>query len=138
MITGLCRSLGSGLLLAACSLAALPLFAQPAKVVPAAGDDLRAIQATPQDVAEGKKVAQEACARCHGANGMSATAGIPHLAGQRAAYIHLQLRDYRAGDRPQSPMAGAVKFLSEDALVKVAAYYASQSCKADNQGKAKP
>jgi cytochrome c553 len=126
MITGFSRCFASGqLLLAACSLAALPLLAQPAKVVPAAGDDLRAIQATPQDVAEGKKLAQEACARCHGANGMSATAGIPHLAGQRAAYIHLQLRAYKAGERPQSPMAGAVKFLSDDALVKVAAHYAS-------------
>jgi cytochrome c553 len=92
---------------------------------PAPGDDLRAVRATPQDVAEGRKLAQESCARCHGANGISATAGIPHIAGQRAAYLHLQLRAYKQGGRPQSPMAGAVGFLSEDGLMKVAAYYAS-------------
>lgn len=98
---------------------------QPATVRPAATDDLRALQATPGDVAEGKRLAEQACARCHGPNGISATAGIPHIAGQRAGYVHLQLRVYKQGGRPQSPMSGAVKFLSEDGLVKVAAYYAS-------------
>ncbi|HET7730777.1 MAG TPA: c-type cytochrome [Usitatibacter sp.] len=118
------RSRGLVLLAALC-LAAGTSMAQPARVKPAPGDDLRAVQATPQDVAEGKRVAQDACARCHGANGISGTAGIPHLAGQRAAYLHQQLRAYRQPGRPPSPMAGAVKFLSEDALVKVSAYYAS-------------
>ena len=63
--------------------------------------------------------------RCHGANGISTTKGVPHLAGQRAGYLYLQLRAYRHGARVQSAMTGAVKFLSDDALVKVAAYYAS-------------
>jgi cytochrome c553 len=86
---------------------------------------MRAVLATPQEVAEGKRLAQDACARCHGANGVSSTAGIPHIAGQRAGYLHLQLRAYKQGGRPQSPMTGAVRFLSDDGLVKVAAYYAS-------------
>lgn len=100
-------------------------FAQPAKVRPAPADDMRAVLATPQEVAEGKRLAQDACARCHGVNGVSVTAGIPHIAGQRAGYLHLQLRAYKQGGRPQSPMTGAVRFLSDDGLVKVAAYYAS-------------
>jgi cytochrome c553 len=100
-------------------------WAQPATSKPSAADDLRATFATPQDVAEGKRLAQESCARCHGANGVSAAAGIPHIAGQRAAYLHQQLRAYRQGGRPQSAMTGAVGFLSEDGLIKVAAYYAS-------------
>jgi len=100
-------------------------WAQPATSKPAASDDLRAMYATSQDVAEGKRLAQDSCARCHGANGVSATAGIPHIAGQRAAYLHLQLRAYKQGGRPQSPMSGAVGFLSDDGLLKVAAYYAS-------------
>jgi cytochrome c553/cytochrome b subunit of formate dehydrogenase len=99
--------------------------AQPATVKPAPRDDLRAVYATAQDVAEGRNLAESACVRCHGANGVSASPGIPHLAGQRAAYLHLQLRAYRDGGRAQSPMGGAVKFLSEEALVKVAAYFAS-------------
>lgn len=117
--------LAAALLLAAVAGLATATFAQPARVVPAPGDDLRAVRATPQEVAEGKRLAQDVCARCHGANGISAAAGIPHIAGQRAAYLHLQLRAYKEGGRPQSPMAGAVKFLSDDALVKVAAHYAS-------------
>ncbi len=99
--------------------------AQAAKVRPDGGDDLRAVYATAAEVAEGKRVAETACARCHGANGISATKGIPHLAGQRAAYLHLQLRAYRQSARVQSAMDGIVKFLSDDALVRVAAYYAS-------------
>src|SRR6185436_11860350 len=83
-----------------------------------------ALRVTPQDVAEGKRLAQDTCSRCHGANGVSATAGVPHVAGQRAPYLHAQLRAYKQGARPDSPMTGAVKFLGDDALVKVAAYYA--------------
>jgi cytochrome c553 len=90
-----------------------------------AGSELRSVYATVPDILEGKRVAEVSCARCHGANGISATAGIPHIAGQRPPYLYLQLQAYLRGTRPQSPMTGAVKFLSDDALVKVSAYYGS-------------
>jgi cytochrome c553 len=96
---------------------------QPAQVKP--GEDLRAVYATPADVAEGRRVAEGSCVRCHGVHGISAIKGVPHLAGQRPAYLNLELRAYQAGIRGDKTMEGAVKFLSEDALVKVAAYYAS-------------
>jgi cytochrome c553 len=99
--------------------------AQTATVKAGSGDDLRPAYASAADVVEGKRVAESACARCHGANGISVTAGVPNLAGQRAAYLFLELRAYQSGARPDKAMGGAVKFLSEDALVKVAAYYAS-------------
>ncbi len=99
--------------------------AQPATVQVGAGDDLRAAYANASEVAEGKRVAETSCARCHGANGVSATKGVPHLAGQRAAYLYLELRAYKSGARGNKSMDGAVRFLSEDALVNVAAYYAS-------------
>jgi len=99
--------------------------AQPATVQPGSGDDLRAAYANAVEVAEGKRVAETSCARCHGANGISATKGVPHLAGQRPAYLHLELRAYKSGARGNDAMDGAVKFLSDDALFKVAAYYAS-------------
>ena len=124
--------------LAAAMFVTLAASAQPATVKTAASDDLRSLQATAQDVSEGKRLAQDACARCHGPNGVSATAGIPHVAGQRAPYTHLQLRAYKEGRRPQSPMTGAVKFLSEDALVKVSAYYASLDPPPRAQAKAAP
>jgi cytochrome c553 len=112
--------------LAACLLIgfATAAAAQP-RVKPGAGEDLRALFANAADIAEGRKVAESSCARCHGANGISGARGTPHIAGQRAPYLHLQLRTYQSGARAQTPMGGAVRYLREDALVNVAAYYAS-------------
>ena len=89
------------------------------------GDDLRAARATAQDAADGKRVAEASCVRCHGVTGISTTKGVPHLAGQRPAYLHLELRAYQSGVRGDNAMDNAVKFLSDDALFKVAAYYSS-------------
>jgi cytochrome c553 len=86
--------------------------------------DLRAAQANVSDIAEGARAA-ESCVRCHGMKGISATRGVPNLAGQRPAYLYAKLRAYQAGTRGDHGMEGALKFLSDDALVKVAAHYAS-------------
>ncbi len=99
--------------------------ASPVTVTPGADDALRAAYATAADVAEGKRVADTSCASCHGKTGINTAKGVPHLAGQRPAYLHLELRAYQTGARGENTMASAVKFLSDDALVKVAAYYAS-------------
>src|SRR4249920_128637 len=78
--------------------------AQPATLKPGSGDDFRAAYAGAADVAEGKKVAETSCARCHGTNGISVMKGVPHLAGQRAAYLHLELRAYQSGARDDKTM----------------------------------
>jgi cytochrome c553 len=70
---------------------------QPSRVQPASADDLRAVYANAADVADGKRVAETSCSGCHGANGISTTADVPHLAGQRAAYLHFELRAYKSG-----------------------------------------
>ncbi len=118
-----CLAIASGVALMPSAQAAGPT--PPPKVKAAAGEDLRAVYANSQDIQEGKRLADAGCARCHGANGISTSSGLPHIAGQRAAYLYDQLKDYRGDLRAQSPMAGAVKFLSDDALIKVSAYYAS-------------
>ncbi|OGA01294.1 MAG: hypothetical protein A3I00_09855 [Betaproteobacteria bacterium RIFCSPLOWO2_02_FULL_64_12] len=87
--------------------------------------DLRSAYATTQELAEGKQLAEASCARCHGLNGISTTEGVPHIAGQRPAYLHFEMRVYQSGGRDNKPMTDAVKFLSDDALMKVAAYYGS-------------
>ena len=99
--------------------------AQAVRITPQKGDDFRAVFAGAADIAEGKAVAEASCAACHGLEGRSSTPGIPHVAGQRAAYVYLELNAYKAGRRHNEAMARAVKFLSDDALVKVAAYYSS-------------
>jgi cytochrome c553 len=88
-------------------------------------DDFRAAFATSQDIAEGKRLADASCARCHGANGISTAKGVPHLAGQRAVYLHLELLAYKSGARGKGLMADAARFLSDDALIKVAAWYST-------------
>ncbi len=99
--------------------------AQGAKVQPGTNDDLRAAYANAADVAEGKRIAESTCAACHGANGVSRIQGVPNLAGQRPAYLYLELRAYQSGARSDTAMGDAVKPLNDNALVKVAAYYAS-------------
>ena len=89
------------------------------------GAELRTLYANSEDVAEGKRLAESSCAGCHGANGISASPGVPHLAGQRPAYLYLELKAYQAGARGASAMNNAVRVLSDDALFKVAAYFAS-------------
>ena len=124
--------LGAGAMMIAwvCAAAQTPVFK------PGAAEDLRAVYATSSDIAEGRRVAESSCARCHGMNGISTAKGTPHIAGQRAGYIHLQLRAYQK--RPKGAMESAVRFLRDDALVAVAAYYASQEPARPATGPAKP
>ena len=123
------RALGVTMLMlvaGALSIALAPrAAAQPATIKAGSGDDLRPAYANAAEIADGKRVAEASCASCHGANGVSATKGVPHLAGQRPAYLYLELRAYQSGARGDNAMGAAVKFLNDDALVKVAAYYAS-------------
>ncbi len=121
------KILAAGMLAVGTAIAAYPggAAAQPVKLQPGADEELRAVYATPVEIAEGGRIAEASCARCHGKNGISATRGVPHLAGQRAAFLDLQLRAYRQSARVQGAMTGIVRYLSDDAFVKVAAYYAS-------------
>jgi cytochrome c553 len=121
------RSTRSLLILAAAAGAAIASLGASATAQPAIrpGDDLRALYATPADIADGKRLVESNCKSCHGTNGISTTANTPHLAGQRPAYLYLELKAYQSGARGDSTMSAAVKFLSDDALVKAAAYFAS-------------
>ena len=98
--------------------------AQPRMIVDS-GAELQTLYATPEDVAQGKSLAESSCAGCHGADGISDTATVPHLAGQRSAYLFLELKAYQSEARGDAAMNSQVKFLSDDALYKVSAYYGS-------------
>jgi len=89
------------------------------------GTDLQALYATPEDIAQGKLLAEQTCGSCHGPNGISVTPAVPHLAGQRSAYLFNELKGIQAGVRGDTVMNNQVKFLSDDALLKVSAYFAS-------------
>ncbi len=79
------------------------------------------------------------CAACHGENGVSRTAGVPHLAGQKRFYLTEQLRLFRAdptavGFIPDDPkrsssiMGPQAAQLSKQQAGELAAWYANAPC----------
>jgi len=72
-----------------------------------------------------EQTAQLVCANCHGSEGESAGPDYAHLAGQNAAYITTQLRDFMSGRRNNRAMREMAAELSEAELVALGRYYAS-------------
>jgi cytochrome c553 len=66
------------------------------------------------------------CAGCHGEGGVSASDGVPTLAGLDAASAFKELSDFRSGKRQWGVMNGIAQALSVRDLADVAAYYAQQ------------
>lgn len=81
-------------------------------------------------MAEGSVSAGQAkaarCASCHGVDGNSPSPVFPKLAGQIPEYLVKQMRDFQTGARKDDVMAPQVAGLSEQDLLDLAAYYASQ------------
>jgi len=98
---------------AAMALLALVLFAQPA-------------------FAEGKAAAGKdiayTCLGCHGIEGYRnayPSYRVPKLGGQKAGYLEIALKGYRAGTRQHPTMEGQAASLSDQDIADVAAYLAS-------------
>jgi cytochrome c553 len=66
------------------------------------------------------------CAACHGLDGNNLDPGILKLAGQLDAFLVLQLRNYKSGERPHPVMAAIAKPLSEREIRLAARHYARQ------------
>ncbi len=83
------------------------------------------------DVAKGEQIAKQVCAACHAADGNSAIAANPKLAGQHPEYLEKQLGNFKAhggkkAERDNALMAGMVANLSDSDMRNVAAYFGSQ------------
>ena len=78
-----------------------------------------------QDAAAGKEKAA-VCGACHGADGNSAIAQNPNLAGQNARYIYLQLRDFNKKRRRDPLMSPMAENLSTKDMLDLAAYFSMQ------------
>jgi cytochrome c553 len=112
------------------ALAMLVLCAGHAHVALAAAEPA----ATKADPAKGQSIANQVCAACHGADGNSAIANNPKLAGQVAEYLQKQLANFKAAggkkaERENPVMAGMVAILSAEDMRNVAAYYAGRQAK---------
>ena len=78
--------------------------------------------ASPQSIGHGATLALR-CTMCHGARGLS-EADSPNLAGQYAAMVYKQLRDYKSGARVNAVMTPLAAGLSDVDMRDLAAYYA--------------
>ena len=85
-----------------------------------------AFSASAGDAAKGQ-AKTAVCAGCHGADGNSALAINPKLAGQGEKYLAKQLKDFKSGARQNATMAPMANMLSDEDIQNVAAYYASQT-----------
>ena len=80
----------------------------------------------PAKVAQGKKLHEENCKKCHTDGGRdSEDAGV--IAGQWKQYLQISLSEFEAGKRPMhKKMAEKIKALSKDDLDALVNFYASQ------------
>lgn len=77
--------------------------------------------------AEAGQALTAVCSACHGADGNSAVATFPKLAGQGEAYLVKQLQDIKSGSRVVVEMTGMLTAMNDQQLEDIAAYYSSQS-----------
>ncbi|MCZ7683017.1 MAG: c-type cytochrome [Sandaracinaceae bacterium] len=71
-------------------------------------------------------IVREACARCHGADGMGRGEAFPRLAGQRPAYLAASLEAYAEGERASGIMRPVAAELAPEDVRAAAAWYASR------------
>ena len=76
------------------------------------------------DIAVGKDQA-EACAACHGLNGISVSGDIPNLAGQKTGYLVKQLSAFRDATRKNAIMNAIAGALSDAEIADLAAFWNS-------------
>lgn len=73
------------------------------------------------------KVKSLICQACHGEDGNPVTPDCPKLAGQYAAYIQKEIRDFQKGSRRDPMMTEiAARLTNEQDLLDISAYFASQ------------
>jgi cytochrome c553 len=78
-----------------------------------------------QHIAAGQALASERCAVCHGEQGQSVAPDFPRLAGQNAAYVMKQLKDFASGARSSPMMGDKAKQLNEEQMFAIGMFYQS-------------
>lgn len=79
------------------------------------------------DPAAGRRKAGQACASCHGQDGVGTMEIYPNIAGQSAFYLEKQLTEFRSGLRENEQMTIVAQGLSDDDITDLAAYYAAMA-----------
>jgi cytochrome c553 len=80
----------------------------------------------PADAEAGKQIAEKYCFSCHGLDGLGTAPDIPHLAGQKEAYLVVAMGEYGNGTRGHAALQELVSKVDEAGARNVAAWYAAQ------------
>lgn len=87
--------------------------------------------AYPGDTAKGQEIATTVCVACHGADGNSPSSANPKIAGQHAAYLFKQMKNFKAdaegkAERVNAIMNGMIAPYSEAQMKDLAVYFSTQ------------
>lgn len=63
------------------------------------------------------------CVACHGPVGISPNPTFPHLAGQNATYLEIQLENFKSGERYHPLMTPVAQSLSRRDIIELSMYY---------------
>jgi cytochrome c553 len=119
-MTGIVRYLSDDALV---KVAAYYASLEPPRAAPAPA--AKAGKARPDPVQAGKAAA-EACAGCHGENGVSTTPGMPSLVGLDPKYFTAAMQAYKGGQRPNDMMKPVAAGAAESDVNNMALFYALQ------------
>jgi cytochrome c553 len=69
----------------------------------------------------------QACAACHGDNGVPADKSWPVIWGQYQGYLYLQMRDFKSGARKSDVMGPVVQVMQRDDMLAIALYFSQKA-----------
>jgi cytochrome c553 len=69
----------------------------------------------------------QACAACHGENGIPPDKSWPVIWGQHQGYLYLQLRDFKSGARKNDVMGPIAEKLERDDMLAIALYFSQKA-----------
>lgn len=84
-----------------------------------------AAPAVAQDIEAGRKLAGM-CRTCHGIDGYAKIPIAPHIGGEQASYIAVQLTAFRDGTRTHEMMSVVAASLTDQQIANLAAWYSAQ------------
>lgn len=76
-----------------------------------------------EDLAADGRTKSLQCVACHGPTGVSPNPMFPHLAGQNASYLEIQLERFKSGERYHPLMTPVAQSLSRADIIALATYY---------------
>lgn len=74
------------------------------------------------DPASGREKSAQ-CVACHGPEGVASNPTFPHIAGQNATYLEIQLAAFREGKRYHELMTPVAQSLSDRDIADLVAYF---------------